>query len=360
MSRAKALQEMNVSRPISTIEELKAKLSTNVSRPVTTIEELKSELDMSVSQPVTTIEELKTELRADVSQPVTTTEELKTELHTDVSRPVTAIEEAKEELNPDVIELPVSDGREVDSDTTVMSPEEHLVSLLAPNSFEADQFRRLRHMLEKMREDVNLSVVAVTSALAGDGKSFISTNLAGALAQGSGARVLLLDADLRGPSVHLLLGLSDNRRPGLAEIVIDEALPLSDVVLTCSEFNLAVLPAGQAEENPYEIFKSGRFKALLKEMRQHYDFIVVDMPPLLLVPDCRVLESQVDGFLIVVSANRTPRKMIEDALGELTPDKVLGIVFNQYQHLGRYHSSHYTSYYSGLAQKIGQEKGARA
>jgi Mrp family chromosome partitioning ATPase len=91
-------------------------------------------------------------------------------------------------------------------------------------------------------------------------------------------------------------------------------------------------------------------------MRHHYDFIVVDTRPVIPVPDCRVLENRVDGFLMVVSADKTPRKLLQDALTELAPEKVLGIVFNRYQHPSTYYLSWYSSYYSGAAgRSVGEE-----
>ncbi len=225
-----------------------------------------------------------------------------------------------------------------------------MVSLLSPNSLEAEQFKRLRHMVEQMRDNIGMSVVAVTSPAAGDGKSLIATNLAGALAQSPEAKVLLVEADLRKPSLHLLLGLGTRRRCGLVDAVCDTQIALSDVVLTRGESNLAVMLAGSQTENPYEILKSERFQSLLNDARHHYDFVVVDTPPLLFSPDCQLLENRVDGFLIVVRANKTPRKLVDVALGEIAPDKVLGIVFNHYQHLSKYYSSYYASSRSGVAK----------
>jgi capsular exopolysaccharide synthesis family protein len=245
-------------------------------------------------------------------------------------------------------------GREIDP-SNLEPPDECLVSILSPHSFEAEQFRQLRYAVEHMRQDNGLRVVGIVSPSSRDGKSVISTNLAGALAQSPEVRVLLVEADLRQPSLSLLLGLGTQRRAGLVDAVLDTKHTLSDVVLNIGAFNLAVLLAGSPTNNPYEILRSSRFQALLNDARSNYDFVVVDTPPVLLCPDSRLIEDRVDGFIVVVSANKTPRKLVDDTLGELAEEKVLGLVFNKYQHLGRY-SSYYSSYYSSFCSGAAQSR----
>jgi Mrp family chromosome partitioning ATPase len=89
-----------------------------------------------------------------------------------------------------------------------------------------------------------------------------------------------------------------------------------------------VIPAGQTPASPYEVLKSPRLGELLEEARQHYDYVIVDAPPLCTVQDCRVIANWVDGFLIVVAANRTARRLVEESLNVVEPGKILGFVFN--------------------------------
>ena len=126
---------------------------------------------------------------------------------------------------------------------------------------EAEQYRVLRHGIEEKHHESGLQVVAVTSAAPGDGKTLTAVNLAGALAQSPGSRVLLIDADLRCGTVHELLRLSGGR--GLVDTILDEALGLDDVVRQPARFNLSVLPVGQTAVAPYELLKSPRFAGLL-------------------------------------------------------------------------------------------------
>jgi capsular exopolysaccharide synthesis family protein len=206
--------------------------------------------------------------------------------------------------------------------------QDHLVSLLQPRSFGAEQFRALRHIVEQAHRSRNLSVLAVSSPSMGDGKTTTTINLAGALAQTSAVRVLLVDGDLRRPSVARRLGVKTLGRPGLVEAIFDETLSLDDVVYRHPTFNLSVLAAGRGSALPYEALKSPRVGALLDEGRRRYDYVLVDTPPLVPLADCRIIGKWVDAFLVVVAAHKTPRKLVAEALDVLDADRVLGLVFN--------------------------------
>jgi capsular exopolysaccharide synthesis family protein len=204
--------------------------------------------------------------------------------------------------------------------------DERLVSLLTPDSFEADQYRVLRHTVEQRRRTAGVAIVAVSSAGPADGKTTTAINLAGALAQDRGARVLLIDCDLRGSAMARRLGLADGR--GLVQAIIDPLLTLDDAIRHLPRFNLDVMAAGFETSSPYELLKSPRLGDLFEAARRRYDYVVVDTPPVVPFPDCRVLAKVVDGFLLVVSAHRTPRRLLDDALDVLSKDAVIGLVFN--------------------------------
>ncbi|MBI4011595.1 MAG: CpsD/CapB family tyrosine-protein kinase [Candidatus Rokubacteria bacterium] len=206
--------------------------------------------------------------------------------------------------------------------------DEHLVSLLAPDSFEADQYRALRHVVEQRRSDAGLQIVAITSPGVEEGKTTTALNLAGTLAEGQAARVLLVEADVRRSAVGRYLGLGHAGRAGLVDAILDPALTLEDAVVPCRPFNLTVLLAGHHPAITYDLLKSARLGELLSDARRRYDYIVLDAPPLVPVPDCRLIERWVDGFLVVVAAHRTPRALLEEALNVMDPAKVVGLVFN--------------------------------
>jgi capsular exopolysaccharide synthesis family protein len=205
--------------------------------------------------------------------------------------------------------------------------DEHLVSLCSPRSFEADQYRILRHFLDQAKGSAARQVLGITSPTAGDGKTTTAVNLAATLAQLPGARVLLVDADLRRPFVAVRLGLDEEDAPGLAATAVDPDLELDQVVRR-TPFHFDIVPAGASSPNAYRVFDSPRVGQLLEQARRKYDHVVLDTPPVLLVPDCRLISQWVDGFVFVVAAHRTPRKLVADALGAITEEKIVGIVFN--------------------------------
>lgn len=207
--------------------------------------------------------------------------------------------------------------------------EDHVVSLLSPATPEAEQYKTLCCAVEAAHGSGNLKVVGVTSPGAGEGKTLTSINMAATLAQTPENRVLLIDADLREPMVASHFGLDDFDGPGFIEAIQDQALSLKDVERAFPIYNLTIVTAGQALESPYEALKSRRAEALIAEARGRYDYIVVDTPPVIPVPDCRVITRWVEGFLVIVAAHQTPKKLLEETLNALEPNKVLGLVFNR-------------------------------
>src|SRR5262249_45715632 len=163
-----------------------------------------------------------------------------------VSTPV-AIDDVPSEPAP-IAEVP--DGARV--------LDQHLVSLLKPTSFEAEQYRTLRHLIEHLHRTAELSVVAVSSAVANDGKTTTAINLAGALAQDPHARVLLVDADLRRGDLARHVGMHDDSALGLVDAILDVRLPLDAVVRRRAPFNLSVVSAGTLPSAPYEVLKLPR------------------------------------------------------------------------------------------------------
>jgi len=226
----------------------------------------------------------------------------------------------------------------------------HLVSLTAPASFAAEQYQGLRLTVERLARSRDMKVIAISSPAAGDGKTVTAINLAGALARGGDERVLLIDADLRRPSVARQLAMPDARR-GLADALADPTIALADVVQPLDRFNLDVIPAGTVRTGISQILRSPRLDAFIQEARQRYAYIVLDTPPLLPVFDSALLAKSVDGVLMVVSANQTPRKLLGEALNMLDASKVLGIVFNRDERpLFGYYNSYYREYFPDVSQ----------
>jgi protein-tyrosine kinase len=226
----------------------------------------------------------------------------------------------------------------------------HLVSLTAPASFAAEQYQGLRLTVERLGRARGVKVMAITSPAAGDGKTVTAINLAGALARGGDGRVLLIDADLRRPSIARQLAMTEVS-VGLADALADNRRAISSVIRRFTDFNLDVIAAGTVRTGISQALRSPRLEAFLTEARQHYAYVVLDTPPLLPVFDSALLASSVDGVLMVVSANQTPRKLLGEALNMLDPSKVLGIVFNRDERpLFGYYNSYYREYFPDVSQ----------
>lgn len=236
---------------------------------------------------------------------------------------------------------------DADDATVKTDIDSRLVSLLKPDSFEADQYRTLRFAIERACPSDGCRVIAVTSAVPGDGKTLTALNLAGAIAKSGQARVLLMDLDLRRPSVAKVLGRNghDSGR-GLVDAILDRRQTLDQITWHVERFNLSLVTARRPQADTYELLASGRLGELIREARERYDYIVLDTPPVLPAPDSRLLLQWIDGYLIVVAADKTPRKLLEETLALLGPAKILGLVFNResYKHsrYGRYYYAYNT------------------
>ena len=203
-----------------------------------------------------------------------------------------------------------------------------LVTLNDPYSPVAEEYRKLKSILVKMtRGDDFKNTLMVTSSVPGEGKSTTALNLAISLAQEYDHTVLLIDADLRRPTVHSCLNIK--QRKGLADCLMGEA-DLSEVIIATGIGKLSVVTAGHEVSNPAELFSSNRMKDLLEEIKHRYNdrFIIFDTPPLLPFAETRTMAHLVDGIVFVVKEKLAPEANIRDALDALKGCNVLGIVYN--------------------------------
>jgi capsular exopolysaccharide synthesis family protein len=199
------------------------------------------------------------------------------------------------------------------------------ISLLHPESFVAEQFRTLRARLDSLAAERPLRTIALTSAVPDEGKTTAAVNLALVSAMSVGRRVILVDCDLRRPGVHSSLGL----RPefGLAE-VLNEQVPVDRAICKVDGCSLDVLPVRGTPSNPSELLASSRMRALLEELSQRYDQVLLDTPPTLSLPDAKTLSQVADGVILVVRADETPAEEVEAALDILDRRRLLGVVLN--------------------------------
>jgi len=224
-----------------------------------------------------------------------------------------------------------------------------LLSVSGSNLFEADQFRGLRTKLLFPASGRRPRSIAVTSAGVGEGKSFIAANLAVCIAQNVDNRqTLLIDCDMRVPAVHRMFGF-DNK-PGLSEYLSGD-IPLSSLFLKSDIDKLTILPGGTPPENPSELLSSAKMTDLLREVQSRYDdrYIVVDLPSPRVVAEAELIARQVDGTLIVVRYGHTPISQMNELIGIIGKDQILGIVFNRFD--TSMHSSLYRMYRKFILRK---------
>jgi protein-tyrosine kinase len=201
-----------------------------------------------------------------------------------------------------------------------------------------EEFRTLRSRLFQIREKRPLKSVLVSSALPGEGKSFVAANLAQAIARQHGRRVLLIDTDLRRASLHETLGT--RAAPGITDYLLGTADEHAVLQRGPME-GLFFIARGTEVANPAELIANGRCKALLQQLAPHFDWIVLDSPPAVPVSDASLLAQHCDGVLLVVRSASTPIEMAQRAAREFSDKAILGVVLNQATSASGYNSYYY-------------------
>ena len=217
-----------------------------------------------------------------------------------------------------------------------------LISLFQPESLGAEQFRKLRTKLLRLNVSDPPKTIMVTSAVEGEGKTFVAANLAAAIAHDLHFHALLVDCDLRNPSLSKWFGVENGH--GLSDYLVERG-QLSELLMKTEMQKLSILTGGSAQEKPAELIGSGKMESLVHELKSRYDdrYIIFDATPLLATTEPEVLGSLVDGILIVVRAGVTPRETVKQAITSLDPKKILGFVLNKVE----FKSSGFSSRYFG-------------
>lgn len=206
-----------------------------------------------------------------------------------------------------------------------------------------EQYRRLAAVLHDAQEVSGLRVVMIASAAAGEGKTLTATNLALTLSESYRKRVLLIDADLRKPALHKIFQL--DAASGLIEGL--DAGNQAKLVLRQVSSRLSILPAGRPTADPMAGLVSDRMRQLLEEAKQTFDWVFLDTPPLMLLPDAHLLSLMSDGAVLVVRAGMTPHEAVKRAADILGRNRIAGVVLNQADtraqpgYNGQYHYYHY-------------------
>lgn len=224
-----------------------------------------------------------------------------------------------------------------------------LITFLEPESQAAESFKLLGVKILSGNSAPKSRVVMITSPQPFDGKSTVAANLAVAIAQELNKYAVLVDCDLRSPSLHRIFGLQAS--VGLHEYLAKGTSVESYLVKTPVK-KLTLLPGGKPSSNPSELLSSDKMRLLIEELRhRYYDrYIIADFPPAAFAADTSFLSTIVDGVLLVARSGKTPKEMLREAIARIGRDTLLGVVFNEdgETHRGYYN---YYRYYQKRQQK---------
>ncbi len=218
-----------------------------------------------------------------------------------------------------------------------------LVNPAKPKDAPAEEFRSLRTRLNHLQRSQPLHTLVVTSASPGEGKSFTACNLAMSQAQLSGKRILLADFDFRRPSIDKIFGVPPV--PGITDFLLGKAR-IHDLIRRVEGTNLFIITAGESVPNPLELLNLPQCGTLIEALRDHFDWVILDSPPLLFAADGNLLSTMADGTVLVVRIGATTYDSVARAVQSLCENNVLGIVVNG-AHRGELYSrySYYHNYY---------------
>ena len=231
-------------------------------------------------------------------------------------------------------------------------PETRLVFHTDARSPTADRFRFLRMRLRELGASGKLKTILITSPLPHDGKSTICLNLATALAEGGKKNVLVIEADLHQPALNGKLRLKS--WAGLAECLEGTVDPRS-AIRRIDPLNWFLLPAGGARANASELLQTAALAGVMNVLVQHFDWILVDSPPVLPLSDATSLTRYADATLLVARADQTGREAIDETIAKIGRPRIVGIVLNGVGSFDRSYSKYYKSYYSGNTPDAGKD-----
>jgi succinoglycan biosynthesis transport protein ExoP len=228
-------------------------------------------------------------------------------------------------------------------------PLDTIVPLIDPKSVPAEQYQILGTRLRRRMKPDSALVVMVTSSAGGEGKTLTSVNLATSLAS-SGAKVLLIDADLRRPRVHKYLGLKPNDGQGLSVLMNHPEADLADNVAKYAARigTLSILPSQNPVPDPLNLLRSSKLPPLIERLRTQFQFIIIDSPPVLPLADGMVLGNLADRIVMVVRAHQTTEAVLRRSLDSLDTAKLAGLILNavnmsnsKYSYVYRYYENTY-------------------
>lgn len=206
-----------------------------------------------------------------------------------------------------------------------LAPQSRLVSLTDSGSPAAEAFRLLGVRLRHLRRDRELKKVLITSTIPQEGKSMVASNLACTIGLKTQQRTLVLEGDLRRPSLSQMFGIG--RKPGLCEMLEGER-SLTKCIYQLEGPNLWILPAGSAPSNALELLQSGKLSTLMDQLTVLFDWIIIDSPPVLPLADTSVWMRLADGILLTTRQGTTEKRKLQQGLEAIEPNKLIGALVN--------------------------------
>ncbi|MBE0669577.1 MAG: CpsD/CapB family tyrosine-protein kinase [Anaerolineales bacterium] len=235
----------------------------------------------------------------------------------------------RKEVEPGAVHAPVMDMHKIDP-------------------FYDELFKGLRAKIEYKIDMVDLRVLAVSSAIAGEGKTLTAINLAANMASTGRKKVLLLDLDFRKPSVGKMLSFP--KGPGISDYLWG-TVPKEEIIRKATMPGLFVIPVGKTNSSPADTLAGEKFRSFLQGLRSQFDLVIIDTPPVLPVPDAVTISEQVDAFIMLFRLSYTPHHLFRKALEEIGERKIMGVVLNgEEKKSDKYYSRYYGHYYKKVAQ----------
>jgi protein-tyrosine kinase len=231
-----------------------------------------------------------------------------------------------------------------------VTPSTRLVTLTAEGSLGAEKFRFLAVRLSHLQQSRAIKKVVVTSTMPEEGKSLVSANLAVALAHKCRQKVLLVDGDLRRPSLAETFGIE--KLPGLSEWVQDGSSPAARLY-RLEEPGFWLLPAGGAPENPLGLMQSPKLSQILEQLSTWFDWIIIDTPPLLPLADTSVWVRLSDGVLLVAREAKVERRQLKKGLEAVKTSNLIGVILNDTESAQQ--SSYYQHYYLAATRRKNED-----
>lgn len=220
----------------------------------------------------------------------------------------------------------------------------NIISYSQPKSVIAEEFRAIRTNIQYSNLDKKIKTIVVTSTTKDEGKTTITTNLAVNFSKIENKKVLIIDCDLRNPSIHKEFGISNSN--GLTDLLLEEK-DLSNYIKETEIKNLNILTAGSIPPNPSEMLSSNRMKVFMETVREEYDYVFIDTPPVGMVTDAGVLSAFLDGTILVVKSESVDIKDLQETKKKLVSvnANILGVILNANK--VKKDDYYYYSYYGG-------------